>query len=355
MSHRKINNVGYKKLFPMSLFEDATFCHYCGRKANPETQLEWDHVPALNVTIPDIADCEHIRKTLIRSCRECNALASDHPHLDYLSRHLWLKGALIRRYKRLLLAFDGTEIDTSGLDPLLTATVNNNEFKYDETMHRIGFGIRDVSEIDSPILNLRNKAKIKLREALTAFMFGIPTEDDDDKPTDDIIRLDSDGENQLGLPPYSYPEFLDFLASEIESGQVINDDKSYFQWRKQFPSRAVQLDLPAISPAKFFGKEWGSIISAANSLVTDNELDEEPDYQPPRQSHSEHHSTDKLTKPKVNQLTLRDKSRKLYALHGKNHHIKKIRHNFVYYRCARHGEQVESLEAMLSGHSCCKE
>lgn len=92
MEHRKVNNVGYKRIYPMSFSEDDTFCHYCGRSASSNLALHWDHVPALNVRIPEEYGIQHdIRRTLIRACAECNILASDVPHLDYLERHFWLK------------------------------------------------------------------------------------------------------------------------------------------------------------------------------------------------------------------------------------------------------------------------
>jgi hypothetical protein len=161
----------------MSRVEDDTFCHYCGQEASPEVGLEWDHVPALNVAIPEYLS--ELRKTLIRSCGECNKLASDVPHLDYLERHFWLKGALLRRYKRLLLNFDGKFVSTDELDGMLSAVVTNGIRHYKETMFRIGFGIKDTSDIESPTLNLRNRAGVLLKTALEDFLYGLPTEEDD--------------------------------------------------------------------------------------------------------------------------------------------------------------------------------
>lgn len=80
----------------MSEGKDDTFCHYCGREARVGLGLQWDHVPALNCAIPE--DHQHISKTLVRACSECNLLASDIPHLDYLERHYWLKSKYLGRY-----------------------------------------------------------------------------------------------------------------------------------------------------------------------------------------------------------------------------------------------------------------
>ncbi|HAS6168094.1 TPA: hypothetical protein I7158_20835 [Vibrio vulnificus] len=355
MSHRIINNVGYKKIYPMSLFDDDSFCHYCGQKPSPEVRLEWDHVPALNVSIPDYL--EGIRKTLIRSCDECNRLASDIPHLDYLERHLWLKGALLRRYKRLLLAYDGETVSTKGLDDMLTATVVNGHFRYEETMRRIGFGIRDISDIDSPILALKNNAKIKLSAALTSFMFGIPTEEEDDKLSENLDMLDSDGEIDLGLPPFPYSDFIDFLASEIESGQIIYDDKSYFGWCKKHPSRSAMLELPTVSPTKFFGKKWDVINTEAKALVSDNEIEDEPESSdlPENIEHTKRvKAVDKKPENKKSKpFNPLEKRQKLYELYGKDYHIKAINTRYVLYRCSVHGDQSTSLDSMLKGYCCC--
>jgi len=107
MEHRRNTDYGYKKIYPISLFEDDSFCHYWRRQVTPELALEWDDVPALNVKIPEEYGIEHfIRKTLVRSRSECNSLASDIPQLDYLERHLWLKAKYMRRYKSILVSSD---------------------------------------------------------------------------------------------------------------------------------------------------------------------------------------------------------------------------------------------------------
>ena len=65
--HRIVNNVGYKKIYPMSLSKDDGFCHYCGRLESTIVNLEWDHVPALNVKIPTEYGIEFgIKKVLVR-------------------------------------------------------------------------------------------------------------------------------------------------------------------------------------------------------------------------------------------------------------------------------------------------
>jgi len=173
MSHRILNNVGYRKIYPMSTFEDSTFCHYCGRKASLELRLEWDHVPALNVKIPE--GCEDIRKTLVRSCNECNGIASDVPHMDYLERHFWLKAAYLRRYKRFLVNYNGKTLDTDGVTGYLLAAMKNADIRYEEILNAIGFGIKHIEQIDSPILQVRVKSNRLLANIISEYLHGIPS------------------------------------------------------------------------------------------------------------------------------------------------------------------------------------
>ncbi|MDN3652338.1 hypothetical protein QWY77_06130 [Thalassotalea ponticola] len=195
MSHRIQNDVGYKKkIYPMSRTEDDGFCHYCGRKPNITLRLEWDHVPALNVKIPE--GCESIRKTLIRACRECNGLASDIPHMDYLDRHYWLKGAYLRRYKRFLLNDGGADIDTSHMNGFLLAAISNAEYKYEEILSVIGFGIRSIYDIESPILELKTVSKKKLSSVIIKYLHS-PIDEDDDEDDEQALEQLLETTNEL--------------------------------------------------------------------------------------------------------------------------------------------------------------
>ena len=152
MTHRKQNRDGYKKIFPMSLSEDCSFCHYCGRGVEPDLQLQWDHVPALNVRIPNEYGIKFdIKKTLIRSCSECNLLASDTPHLDYLERHFWLKTRYLSRYKSTLI-----KSDPKLKDEIIGVDGKRNTIGFHTLLFMLGFGIKDTDQIDSSILESRN-------------------------------------------------------------------------------------------------------------------------------------------------------------------------------------------------------
>ncbi|HCH2102054.1 TPA: hypothetical protein NKR60_005201 [Vibrio parahaemolyticus] len=274
MSHRVNNNIGYKKIYPMSLWEDSSFCHYCGRLADPTLQLEWDHVPALNVKIPE--DYQEVKKTLVRSCHECNSLASDIPHLDYLERHLWLKAAYLRRYKRLIVS-DGnfaTLVDSD--DSYLNGVINNSKEKYLQILNAIGFGIKNIEQIDSPILEVRTKSGRKIANVLIEYLSGMPTEEDED----DIepVELDDSNETEeeeLGFKPYNLTEFIDFLVGEYESGNAIQTHDDYRNWYKAHPDRVASLELPEI-PHKHIGVSWKRLTEMV--LEEADSLDAEQSY-----------------------------------------------------------------------------
>lgn len=252
MSHRIQNNVGYKKIYPMSNDEDDGFCHYCGRKPSIVLSLEWDHVPALNVKIPP--DCEEVRKTLIRSCKECNNLASDHPHMDFLERHFWLKAAYLRRYKRLLINEGADNIDRNHMSGYLLAAVNNADVKYEEILRGIGFGIREIEEIESPILQLRTKKTKRILEHIVIEYFhGIPSDDDEDDEPIDLGEVKH--EEDEDAPSYDLEEFIDFLTDEAVVNNIINSHASYKDWLQKFPNRALSLELPSV-PDKNIGVTW---------------------------------------------------------------------------------------------------
>lgn len=96
-----------------------------------------------------------MRKTLVRACAECNGLASDLPHIDYLDRHFALKTLLIQRYHQLMLSSENRSEDL-GIDAdasYLNAMINNHAVLRQQLFSAIGFGIHDISKIESPFLS----------------------------------------------------------------------------------------------------------------------------------------------------------------------------------------------------------
>lgn len=239
----------------MSASEDEGFCHYCGRKPSINLSLEWDHVPALNVKIPP--DCNEVRKTLVRACKECNLLASDHPHMDYLERHFWLKGAYLRRYRRLLINEGVEDIDTKNMEGFLLAVIKNTDIKYEEILLAIGFGIKNIEDIESPILNIRTKkSKRILEHIIREYLSGFPDCEDEE---DDFIPQ-ATTHNEIELPPLNYTieEFISFLSNETESGWNIECEDDYRRWIDEHPARAACLELPK-TPDKAFGVSWDKL------------------------------------------------------------------------------------------------
>ncbi len=268
MSHRIQNDVGYKKIYPMSNDEDSTFCHYCGRKADITRRLEWDHVPALNVKIPEYGT--EIRKTLIRACGECNRLASDLPHMDYIERHLWLKGAYLRRYKRILVNEGCEGVEVKDVTGFLLAFLKNSKIQYEELLKAIGFGICSIDQIESPILQVRTKKGRKIEYIIMDHLYGGPLDDSDDEP-EDLGKIVVE-EEDLGAIPYLVDEFIEFLLNEYLIGNVIKTFDDYKKWYKKHPGSVYALELPLV-PHKQIGLTWDKIhaLVLAN-VVTENEF-----------------------------------------------------------------------------------
>ncbi len=273
MNHRVVNDVGYKKIYPMSLWEDDSFCHYCGRKASILNGLEWDHVPALNVKIPE--EFTEIRKTLVRACRECNNMASDTPHLDYLERHFWLKAAYLRRYKSFIIQ-GVKEVDSTAIqDSYLLAVIHNSKIKYEEILNAIGFGIKDIDQIQSPILEVKTKKGQKISTLLINYLHGVPSEVDEETEPQSIPSTEN---NLIVLEPCcTYKEFIDFLVDErLGNSAVISDGDDYLDWLKNHPTRANTLELPE-DPIESYKIGWPDIIAevekAFNQHKNNDELD----------------------------------------------------------------------------------
>lgn len=259
MSHRKLNDVGYKKIYPMSLNEDDSFCHYCGRRATINMRLEWDHVPALNVKIP--IGCENIKKTLVRSCRECNAMASDTPHLDYLERHFWLKSAYLRKYKKLLLSEGSSDIDIAEITGYLLASIKNQKVFYEHLLHGLGFGIANIEDIDSPVLKLRTKTGSTIENLILSYLLPRPHEDDDsesdDLCEDETVKDKGKSSNNYKEYVYCYESFLDFILEE-ELALKLSSRLKYHLWFKSNFTYAREMGAPE-NPELHYMKTWDEI------------------------------------------------------------------------------------------------
>lgn len=222
----------------MSLFEDATFCHYCGRTVSPDLALQWDHVPALNVRIPEEYGVEFaIRKTLVRSCSECNNLASDTPHLDYLERHIWLKASYIRRYKTVLI-----NSNPDDKDELVSVTGKKSSLGFQELLTMLGFGLKSEELIDSAILKVKNKPSGPLIESLIAeHLAGSPHEIDEEDKEEPIYNPPQN--EDIKKQQLTTVFLRDFLLDEWIAGHKINSADMLREWIISHPGRAFGLEL----------------------------------------------------------------------------------------------------------------
>ena len=236
----------------MSEGKDDTFCHYCGREARVGLGLQWDHVPALNCAIPE--DYQHISKTLVRACSECNLLASDIPHLDYLERHYWLKSKYLDRYKKLLL--DDTDIENvrNTGNSFMEGYLNNQNFLYFEILKAVGFGVVNISQIDSPVLSLKCRSGRTIEEVLIDYLFGAPN----------VIK-DEGSDDEDGSVYLIYDDYIAYLSDAMKKEVVINEERVKEQ------SRTNIVSIPE-NPTRYYQVSWATITRAV--IATANNTNE---------------------------------------------------------------------------------
>lgn len=257
----------------MSVAEDSTFCHYCGRKASLELQLHWDHVPSLNVKIP--LDYLHlVKKTLVRACSECNLRASDRPHMEYIERHIWLKNEYLRVYKKLLLSGKHESHSVANND-LIAPYINNSIVRYDDILHAIGFGLTDLSQITSPIINQKDLNGNYLRDILCKYLSMPVISDDTDDSVNESPNLDL---------------FFNVLQTDFSDDHVSFNKRNYNNLYQRFGYRVENINMPR-NPDILYGLTWdlmGKVIEIINEYrkqeksfyVEDiiDQLNEDDDY-----------------------------------------------------------------------------
>lgn len=250
----------------MSLGEDDTFCHYCGRKASPDLPLHWDHVPALNVKIPEEYGIQHdIRRTLIRACAECNILASDVPHLDFLERHFWLKAKYLRRYKSILVNEDPTACEETELK-----NIARKKPTIKILLEMLGFGVKDIELIKSPIIEVKNKpTKKKLSTLIIENLTFSPHDIEEDEAEELILLEEAVVPDDIYIPDFDF--LFELIISEQENGEVIQDNQSFSMWMKKYPSRSSALELYSdyISNYRI---NWVSLNKAVNAQLSKADL-----------------------------------------------------------------------------------
>lgn len=270
MEHRKQNRGGYKKIYPMSLTPDESFCHYCGRSVTPDLQLEWDHVPALNVRIPEEYGIEFdIKKTLVRSCSECNSLASDVPHLDYLERHLWLKARYLRRYKSVL-----TDTSPKDKDEVTDVTGKRSSIGFHSLLTMLGFGLKEESQINSPIMEVINKpSRRKIKNLIAEHLTGSPHDTDDEIEAEPEVSFREEISQTEGINTVTVDEMKEFILDEWVAGNKIATFEDVCEWIDTHPGRAFGLGFE-YDKIKHFQGDFDNLIQIVTKEYDTLQLDE---------------------------------------------------------------------------------
>jgi hypothetical protein len=198
-------------------------------------------------------------------------MASDIPHLDYIERHFWLKCAYLRKHKWLLLN-DGAPSNKKDINGFLLSYINNAEVLYEELLQGIGFGIRCIEEIESPILNLKTNSKRILSNVIFDYLNYplVEDEDEDDldpEPMKDVAII-GPLENCCTVN-----EFIEFLYLESHSHSNIFTIEGYHEWETFHPSRCAILELPT-NPEKQLRLLWSSIIEKVYALYIECGVDD---------------------------------------------------------------------------------
>jgi hypothetical protein len=106
----------------------------------------------------------------------------------------------------------------------------------------LGFGIKDVSLIHSPILEIRNKITTKKIESLLIqHLTGTPHDIDEEELMDDVIDEVDDHLNLNREPDIQFLE--EFIFDEAKMGNLLINRKLFNEWVVNHPSRAVALDI----------------------------------------------------------------------------------------------------------------
>ena len=86
------------------------FCHYCGM---PAPSL--DHVPPLNALPSLLMEYEKLNYIKVPCCNECNSIAGDYPHTDFIERQKYIKEKLKKKYQKYIKSPDWEDYEISEL------------------------------------------------------------------------------------------------------------------------------------------------------------------------------------------------------------------------------------------------
>lgn len=187
-----------------------------------------------------------MRKTLVRACAECNGLASDLPHMDYLERHLALKMLLIQRYHHLMLSAENRSEDL-GIDTdasYLNAVIKNHAVLRQQLFSAIGFGIHDISQIESAFLKRKNAEGKTLESLLLAYLTAAPVEPEPDTHQIAPFAAETTANKRCSWPAEEFRLFLQVENRALPKSEWIYSQTDYDYWLLTHPSRTAALEVP---------------------------------------------------------------------------------------------------------------
>lgn len=128
--------MGRRRTIPAGCYqhgEDTGRCFYCNAPADT-----WDHTTPVS-HFNALRDTGVNDKTapVVRCCRECNSLLSDHVFPTLAARKSYLKKTLRQRYGRLIAAPRWEEEELEELGPSLRASVQAQQAQADRVIQRL--------------------------------------------------------------------------------------------------------------------------------------------------------------------------------------------------------------------------
>tara|TARA_R110001583_G_C5632399_1_gene407162 strand:+ start:69 stop:1160 length:1092 start_codon:yes stop_codon:yes gene_type:complete len=106
----------------------------------------------------------------------------------------------------------------------------------------LGFGIKELSSITSPILEIKNKiTNKKIETLLIQHLTGTPHDIDEEEIMGDVFDDAGDELKQERKPDIQFLE--EFIIDEKKMGNVLSDADLFDEWVINHPSRAFSLDI----------------------------------------------------------------------------------------------------------------
>ena len=124
----------------------------------------------------------------------------------------------------------------------------------------IGFGIKNIDYIESPILKLKNIDGKVLEDVLLGFLYGEPFTDEEEDESD-IDEVEED------IDYCSFPRFVEFLLSYKENGIELTNQLQYESWINENSYFFEINELPK-KPAKNYQISWENICQIVEIVIS---------------------------------------------------------------------------------------